>query len=227
MNLVLPKLSGYEAIGNSVYNVIKSNITGLHLKPGDRISEKEISEILDVSRTPVREAFINLSREGLVYVLPQRGTYISRINLEHVEESRFVRESLELAVLELAVEVLTEEDLDELEMCVNEQELSLQKGSYEEMMCLDQRFHQMIFEKSNKSMSWKLIEEISTHYRMTRFLSLMGNISWSKAIEQHMKILQALKLRNADLAKLIFKQHVRNLVIDQNEIRAKYPDYFM
>ena len=227
MNLIIPKANEYEAIGNNVYNILKSNIIGLHLKPGDRISEKEISELLNVSRTPVREAFINLSREGLVYVLPQRGTYISKINLEQVEEARFVRESLELAVLDLAAEMLSNADFNELEICLSEQKLSLKKGSYEEMMFFDQKFHQMIFEKSNKKMSWKLIEEISTHYRMTRFLSLMGNISWSKAIEQHSNILQALKYRDAEQAKKILKEHVKNLVIDQSQIRAKYPDYFV
>ncbi len=90
-----------QSVGEYVYNTIKKNIINLNIKPGDRISEKEIADMLNLSRTPVREAFIKLSKEGVVNVLPQRGTYISRIDLKQVEEARFIRASLEKAVMGL------------------------------------------------------------------------------------------------------------------------------
>ena len=226
MNLDLTDLNENEAVGNSVYNVIRSNIISLNLKPGDRISEKEVSDALNVSRTPVREAFISLSKDGLVYVLPQRGTFISKIDLDQVEEARFIRENLELAVLEIAVEKFSDLDIDELENYVNRQTQALETGSYKEMMKYDQKFHGMIFEKAQKSRTWRLIQQVGTHYRMTRCLSLMGNISWEKAITQHREMLHALRCRDIDKLKSIMKDHTRNLTLDQNEIKSKYQDYF-
>ena len=63
----------------------------LELPPGTSISEKEIAEKLQVSRTPVREAFLRLSEDELLNVLPQRGTLVTLIDLEHVDEARFLQ----------------------------------------------------------------------------------------------------------------------------------------
>ena len=62
---------------------------------------KTISERLNVSRTPVRDALIKLAKEGLVDVIPQKGTSVSKIDLKRVEEERFLRESLELRAIEI------------------------------------------------------------------------------------------------------------------------------
>src|SRR5690606_9977779 len=98
-----------------VYEIIKKNIINLNMPPGTRVSEKEISDLLNVSRTPVREAFIKLSKEGLIYVVPQKGSYISHIDLDAVEDARFIRECLEKAVMEIATENFPIKLIKELE----------------------------------------------------------------------------------------------------------------
>ncbi|MCJ7688520.1 MAG: GntR family transcriptional regulator [Clostridiaceae bacterium] len=115
MNLEIDDPKYGVHLGEYVYQTIKENIVNLNIKPGNRISEKEISNLLNVSRTPVREAFIKLSKEGLLYVLPQRGTYISCIDLEKAEETRFIRESLERSVIKLAAENFPSELMTKLE----------------------------------------------------------------------------------------------------------------
>ena len=84
------------------YRVLKENIMRLNLKPGESISEIELSEALNVSRTPVREAIVKLSEEKLVDVFPQRGSFVSKINLNLVEEAVFLRELCEKKILEIA-----------------------------------------------------------------------------------------------------------------------------
>src|SRR5690554_2566058 len=91
-----------------VYETVKNNILNLILKPGQMISEQEISGKLKVSRTPTREAFIKLSEEGLITIYPQKGSYVSLIDIDHVEESLFLREQMEVAVLKLACVTFTE-----------------------------------------------------------------------------------------------------------------------
>jgi DNA-binding GntR family transcriptional regulator len=69
------------------------------LRPGERLSENEISASLGVSRQPVRDALIRLGEAGLVRALPQRGTEVTRIDLQSVDSGRFLREAAELAVI--------------------------------------------------------------------------------------------------------------------------------
>ena len=78
----------------------------VRLTPGTAVSEQEVSSYLDISRTPVREAFIHLSQDGLVEILPQRGTFISKIDTALIEENRFMRLTLERAVIRLACQDL-------------------------------------------------------------------------------------------------------------------------
>ena len=81
--------------------VLLYNIIHLELQPGTAVSENELSTTLSLSRTPVREALIELNRIGLVEILPQRGSYISKIDYNIVEESRFLRLVTENAILKL------------------------------------------------------------------------------------------------------------------------------
>ena len=79
-----------------LYQALRQAIIRMVLAPGRALSEKEIADTFDVSRQPVREAFIRLSESGLLEVRPQRGTYVVRISEGAVMEARFVREAVEV-----------------------------------------------------------------------------------------------------------------------------------
>ena len=85
--------------GLQAYAALRHAVVTLRLRPGQVLSEQGIAQQLRTSRTPVREAFIKLAEAGLFEVLPQRGTFVRRISLKAVEDARFVREAIELAVL--------------------------------------------------------------------------------------------------------------------------------
>ena len=110
-----------NSIRENVYRVIRENITSLQLAPGTTVSTQELSSKLQVSSTPVREAFIRLQKEDLVEITPQKGTMVSRIDLTRAEKERFIRESLETAILPLFLQNCTEPDLKELELLIEKQ----------------------------------------------------------------------------------------------------------
>ena len=97
---LLEKLPGENARTYAV-RVLMDNIIRLELAPGSSVSENELSVRMNLSRTPVREALIELSKLELVEILPKRGSYITRIDYDLIEESRFMRLTLEAAVLKL------------------------------------------------------------------------------------------------------------------------------
>ncbi len=227
MKLIDKAIDLQEQVGNSVYKILKANIVSLHLKPGDRISEQEVSKILSISRTPVREAIIQLAKEGLVYVLPQRGTFISRISLESVDNARFIRHCIEAEVIRIAAEIIDNKTIAALEDNIELQKQALNLERYDKMIDLDQEFHRTIFLVTNRVGTWDIIEDISTHYIMARVLSLIGHFSWDKAIQQHEKIIDALKEHNPEKAAEVVKNHLKNLRFDENLLKEKYPEYFV
>ena len=106
---------------------ITENIKSADLEPGQAISENEISAFLGVSRTPVRESIQELHKAALIEIYPQKGSYVSLINSQYVEEAVFLRKVLDIAVIEEACDMATEEDIKILEENVALQEFYLEK----------------------------------------------------------------------------------------------------
>ncbi len=226
MNLEIEAPKDGVSVGEYVYETIKKNIVNLNIEPGDRISEKDISDTLNVSRTPVREAFIKLSNEGLLYVLPQRGTYISHIDLDVVEEARFIREGLEIAVIKLATKKFPQEYLEELERNLELQKNYIKEKAFVKFLEIDEEFHKTIFKGCNKERTWNIIQQLNTQYKRIRLLSFIADIQWTKVIEQHQQLIRAIKEGDEEEAQKVLSNHLNKLLVEQHDIKKKYPQYF-
>lgn len=208
-----------------VYNIVKKNILSLKLEPGTMISEKEISDKLEVSRTPTREAFIKLAEEELIVIYPQKGTFISLIDIEQVEEARFVRENMEVAVLKIACETFTERDVADMEALIAEQRIYSGHNNYEKMHDLDELFHETIFNKCRKKKTWSVIQQMLAHYKRFRNLLLAVYFDWETIIAQHTRIVESIRLRDPFMAEQELRQHVKSR-FEKAELLEKYPNYF-
>ena len=143
---------------------LRHDILHLVLKPGTKISEQEVSERFQVSRTPVREVFVRLFQDGLVEIYPQRGTYVSLINLAHVDEGRFVREVLEMAVVREICGELTRDDIVHLESNLAQQEVCHENQSYLQMLSLDERFHATLFRIAEQERTWQMVSQLNNDF---------------------------------------------------------------
>ncbi|MBB6218490.1 DNA-binding GntR family transcriptional regulator [Anaerosolibacter carboniphilus] len=226
MNLEIEKQKDGTTVGDYVYDTIKKNIINLNMPPGNRVSEKEVSDLLNVSRTPVREAFIKLAKEGLLYVLPQRGTYISYIDLDIVEDARFIRESLEKSVLKIATEKFPEELLDVLQENINTQKKLIEQRAFFKFLEMDEEFHKTIFIGCNKARTWSFIEQINAEYKRVRMLTFIADINWKDIIGQHMQILESIKNHDEQMGQEVISNHIKKLIFEQIELKEKYPQYF-
>jgi DNA-binding GntR family transcriptional regulator len=215
-----------KTASETVYGMLHRNIINLNLVPGTVMSEKDISEKMNVSRTPVREAFIRLSNEALVTVVPQKGSFVSKINLTRVKEERFLRESLETSVLYDLIRHHENLKMYDLYENVEEQEEALSKGETTRFIELDDEFHSMLFRKADKSMCYNVIMSFSSHYRRVRYLSMsVSGVSISN-LKHHHEMLELIKARNLDKAVAVMKVHLRKLNIEKDVIYQKYSEYF-
>ena len=213
-------------IRDYAYDTLKKAIMELKMAPGRFISEKEIIDMLQVSRSPIREAFVKLAQEGLIETIPQKGSFIALINLQQAEESRFVRETLEAAIVRQACELLSAEQALQLQNLIALQELCVEEKNYERIFELDEEFHKTIMVGCGKARTWELLQQLSTHYNRIRFLRLSDNHDWNLIISQHKEIVQAIRDKNPDLAERVIREHLNRVVLEREELKGKYPTYF-
>ncbi|ABR36768.1 GntR family transcriptional regulator [Clostridium beijerinckii] len=209
-----------------IYHNLREEIINLYLEPGTSISEKELSEKYNVSRTPVREAFVRLAQEGLVQIYPQKGTVVSLIDLSAVEEERFLREHLERAVVKEACMEFPKENVLALEMNLKFQKMYIENKDYKKLFNTDEEFHKIIFEGCSKKRIWNSINDGSTEFQRIRVLRLTVNSSWDNIYLQHKEIFNAIKNKNPDMAEELMKKHLNMVIFDKTQVRESYPNYF-
>ena len=215
-----------RSVQDSVYTALRKSIINLNLLPGTAISEKEISLRYEVSRTPVREAFIQLSGEGLVEVIPQKETLVSRINLTRVDQEFFLRENLEIAVLAPFIEKSGQAEFLQLEAFIENQTTAFDNNDYVNFLTFDDRFHQVFFETAGQDLSWQVLESMGGHYYRVRLLSTWINGIAKNIISEHRSLLSALKDRNIAKAKSMLDMHLNQLPDEMRILHEKYPQYF-
>lgn len=224
MEIPLPAGSG--SAGNIVYNKLKQQIVSLELPPGRSLSEKEMSLAFEVSRTPVRESFVRLAQEGLLLVLPQRGTRVALIDSDLVEEARFMREQLEKAVIRLACASFPKDKLIELEANLTAQQESIERHDGKEMFELDEAFHRILFEGCSKQGTWNVIQQMNAHLNRSRMLWLSADPNWSHLYEQHREMVDAIRRQDGDYAERIMQEHLSLIISNLTVLKEKHPDYF-
>ena len=218
--------SSSRSVQDEVYSALRTSIINLNLVPGKVISETEISLKFKVSRTPVREALIHLSKEGLVEVIPQKETLISLIDPVRVEQEFFLRESLETAVLESFLQNSGHDRFAELEKLIVLQAKALKTKSFIDFITYDDRFHGIFFEASGQHLSWEVLASMSGHYHRMRVLSILMAGGAGGKVDEHSKILTALKRKDLAKAKKMLYLHLHNLDTEEKLIRKAYPGYF-
>lgn len=204
---------------------IKDNIIRLELAPGSFISENELASQLGLSRTPVREALIDLAGVKIVEIAPQKRTVVSYVNYDMVEEARFARRVLETAVVELVCAMRTQEDLECLEENVRLQRFYLERGNYGGIMELDDRFHQMLFDIAQKPQAFQMVQHMAIHFDRVRSMAL-SEVKDMNIVEDHGRIVEALAQQNPTEAKKLLERHLDRYRFDEAALRSQYPQYF-
>lgn len=192
------------------------------------ISENELAARLGLSRTPIREALIELSKVGIVEIYPQKGSRISLIDPVMVEQAYFMRETLECEVIRQVCALASPADLDRLSAIIHDQERFVETdgaGSEVSFMALDNRFHGLLFEIAQKTMVFSIIQEIVIHFDRVRHM-MIGYSTPADVTRQHQEILAAIRDRDGQMAAALTHRHLGSFKDIQDELVAMHPDYF-
>ena len=205
--------------------VIRENIVNLELAPGSMISEQDIANELNLSRTPVHEAMQELSSTNIITILPQRGSHVSLIDMARVDEAVFVRSTIESAITEMACKEATEEDIQAMEENVTLQRFYFEKNNLDKIMELDNAFHEMMYKITNKMQCHYMVRLMSIHYDRIRELNL-HSFNPERIVKEHEEILEAFKNKDSAAAKKAIDKHLERHYAQEDEIKKKFSQYF-
>lgn len=223
--MLISKKDARENARDYALRQIRTNIENLQLKPGTVISENILARELGISRTPVREAILELVKNNLIEVYPQRGMVIAYIDIKLVEEMAFLRSVLEKAIVEELCGCIDEDGLKELEKNVLLQEFYEKSGDNLKLYELDNEFHRTMFRLCHKERLYSLMEAAQVHFNRIRTLSLYS-VKEPKNVKEHREIYEAIKTGDKTEASRLITSHLSRYKLDQKEIMEKYPEYF-
>jgi len=211
-------------IARRIAQTLRDAIVTLEIKPGDTVSESDIAARFGVSRQPVREAFIQLSEQGLVRIRPQRSTEVVRISIRDVLNARFVRAALEVALVRKAAENADKLPKDAFDASFKLQTAASDANDYRAFHTVDDAFHRMIAEQAGHEHVWKLIDAQKIQMDRVRYLSLA--LGMPMTIEEHRGIANAILAGDPDKAEEQMHAHLYKIDGKIHKIRDMNREYF-
>lgn len=190
-----------------VYENIKHAIIKGELKPGTRLIEAELSKQMNVSVTPVREAFSRLLSEGLIKMTPYRGTIVQEFSFKEVSEVYECREALELKALDLAIDRITEEEIKELKYLLENSTIVSTHSEYVEN---NSHIHDVILKCANNKLLNEFMKQIREVIIHNRNISSYSEKRKAEIYKEHKKMIKAIEERDKESAKIYMKEHIQN-----------------
>jgi GntR family transcriptional regulator, rspAB operon transcriptional repressor len=209
-----------------IYADLRAELVSLERRPGTPISEGEIAMSYGVSRTPVREAILKLSDEGLVEIFPQSGIIVSRIPIAALPEAIVIRKSLEETTARLAAELASASQILALHSILQRQREADASQDREAFHQADELFHATIAEIARYPGIWKLILQVKVNVDRFRRLTLPQAGRIPQVIAEHARILAAIEAHDAPEAAAAMGKHLERLLGDIAGIQHVNPELF-
>lgn len=219
----MPRSAGHPSVQNEVtdkyslrgrvFHKLREDILSGKYKENEELREAAIGDELGVSRTPVREAFRQLELEGLLQIVPNKGAYVTGITVKDVEDIYAIRSLLEGLCARWATENISREQMEEME-----ENIYLSEFHAEQLAELDNRFHDILYEASNSKMLEHVLREFHEYVLRVRKKTLSDDARGVQSNAEHRQIMEAIKLRDADLAEQLANAHIRKAY--QNMVKS-------
>ncbi len=207
-----------------IYEVLKDAISSMNIYAEDaqlKLDERQLSEQLRISRTPIREAIARLEQEGLVTVVPRRGVYITRKTKKEILEMITVWAALESMAARLITQHASDERISSLRRLFTTFENGQVQAHIDEYSDRNIEFHQAILEMSDCALIRQIADGLFIHMKGIRARTIGEKDRARRSIIDHLHIIEALEQRDTELAERLVREHTLNLAAHVE----KYVDY--
>ncbi|MDR3373282.1 MAG: GntR family transcriptional regulator [Ancalomicrobiaceae bacterium] len=208
-----------------VTTVLRNAIVTSGLPPGALINKHVICERLGVSRFPVSEALNRLQTEGLVEILPQRGTRVTRIRISDVEESMFIRRALEAETVRQLAPQASDALLANLERNMRYQQSAIDADDRQGFHTLDLEFHLTLMEALAYGRVRAAIDSARANLERARRI-LLGTPGYVATYAEHLSIFEAMMARDGDHAAAAMTAHLNRVMAELVAFSKARPEVF-
>lgn len=202
------------SLSEQAYAAIKGMINRLELKPGEPITEAQLSAVLQISKSPIRSALIHLQRDGLVATTPYKETVVSEINVERVRSIYEARAVIEPYCVSEVTERLHESDVARLREMLDRSERLLTAEAYPAFFAINSEFHGFFVRRQGNDLFWNLYQVVDTQMERVRMLSATIFGHPRKQFEEHSQIFEAARARDPVRASAAMKAHILGYLDD-------------
>ncbi len=214
------------SLSQKVYASLKQAILSLVYRPGELMQKPEICNELGVSRSPVSEAMARLAAEGLVEIVPQAGTYVTRFSMAEIREGAFLREALELAAAESVAATITDEQLLLLKRNLRIQQALMEDGDTAGFYQMDAQMHELILSFTGYRRLAALAETSWIHVNRARHLNLPMPGRMQLTLAEHTAIVSALEAHDPEAAREATRYHLGQLIRSLEPLIIEHPELF-
>jgi DNA-binding GntR family transcriptional regulator len=201
-----PEVNGPSRL--TAYDRIKEAVLSGALRPMERITEAQVAKRLGLSRTPVREAFRLLEAEGLIVVVPQRGSFVSQPSIEDIMEIYQIRIPLECMAARVAATRLEEGQLERLESLVATEMQGRRARRPDESLAASAEFHEILVACARNKRLTVLLKQLQGQVHRVRVLWPSTRARLDETWKEHADLLTVLKAHDADAAERLMREHM-------------------
>jgi len=207
------KINDYELLNKKVYRILKTRIIKGDLKSGEKLLENKIAEQLGVSRTPVREALRELSAEGFVETSPNQAIIVSTITFDEILDLLQIRGVLEGLGANIAAKKINPEKIEKFDKIIDKMKQYTANNLFSEETILnfsrlDIEFHDLILNICGNKWLIQMHKNLENHIKRFRIRSFSIPGTFSKSLNEHYKILDAIKKGESEVAEKLSKIHM-------------------
>ena len=210
----IPRASLHEQVALRLRQMLVEN----QIAPGAKLNERELAGVLQVSRTPLREAIKMLAAEGLVELLPNRGAIAVELTETDVQNTFEVMAGLEAMSGELAAERITDAELAEIRAMHFEMMAAYTRRDLSGYYRLNAAIHRAINAAARNTVLTTIYNQVNARLQALRFRSNQDDAKWKQAMAEHERMIDALGRRDAGAMRAVLREHLdhkRDVVVDQ------------
>lgn len=219
------RLEAAKSVGPQLFRLLRGRIVRGELVPGTRLSESDVALVYGTSRQPVREAFIKLAEASLIEVRPQRGSYVSRIDIAAVLAAQFVREAVEADIVRRVAVQATAAAIRDFEAMLADQVEAAGIDDPQPFISADEAFHRRLAEVAGQGGGWDVLQPLKTQMDRVRHLSAR-QFPRRALIEQHRAVIEAIRAGDGDGAEAKMRLHLRQILADVPTVATAHPNFF-
>ena len=199
------------ALSTDLFSNLRKDILQGRLRQGEKLTEQQICDEYNVSRTPVREAFKQLELEGFIETIPNRGAFVVGFSAQDIADMYELRKAYEILAVKWAIERITKDEFEKLEEAFEFMEFYTQKKDVEKMLNINMNFHELIYKASHNRMLEHVLSSYQIYIKQSKTTrSDVSDTYLDEVLEEHRAIFEAFQSKDINAGVNAVSMHLDN-----------------